>query len=217
MSREPTSRRSGRPPLTDRHALLAAAREIGFARLTVGAVTAAVGVKYSTFYRHFPSLTALTSALVDQVCEQELVLPAQATCWQDTVSGMCAELTLLEAQYPGMAAAVLSLPQLPEQVIVIYRRLTDTLVEAGFDAEQAAAGAVCALETVAITAMTTPGPGGSPIDRQHQIDTIEPSSDLAARAVAATLTDRSTGARAARKIGLIVRGLEAELATRSDA
>jgi AcrR family transcriptional regulator len=208
---EAVARRIGRPPLTNRSALLAAARANGFAGLTVGAVTASVGVKYSTFYRHFPSLDSLVTALVDQVCEDELVLPADLG-WQDTVRGTCVAVAELLDRYPGMAVAVVGLPELPGQVLAIYRRLSGLLLEAGFDAESAALGAVCALETVAVTGLTTPGLGRSLPDRQRQIDTADPAIDPGVRDATAGLNDEPVTAWTSRKITLLIRGLEAELA-----
>lgn len=211
MSNETAARRIGRPPLTDRPALLAAAREIGFAGLTVGAVTAAVGVKYSTFYRHFPTLDALVTALVDQVCQDEVVLPPPDEPWQEVVSRTCTALGAVLARYPGMAAAVVSLPELPAQILSIYRGLTDALMGAGFDADRAALGAVCVLETVAVTELTTPGLGRSLDGRQQEVEAAQPPIAPRVRAATARLFDLPPGSWTARKIELLIRGLEADL------
>ena len=213
VTEEQLVRRVGRPPLTDRAALLAAARELGFAGLTVGSVTAAVGVKYSTFYRHFPSLDALVTALVNQVCEDELELPPPGLSWQDTVLATCEALSRLVGRYPGMSAAVVALPELPSQVLEVYRRLTETLTAAGFDAERAALGAVCVLETVTVTELTTPGLGRSLPDRQRQVETADPPIDIAVQAATAQLIDQASGSWIARKITLLIRGLEYDLRT----
>ncbi|MDQ4117590.1 MAG: TetR/AcrR family transcriptional regulator [Actinomycetota bacterium] len=215
MSDERPVRRIGRPPLTDRAALLAAARGIGFAELTVGSVTAAVGVKYSTFYRHFPSLDALVTALVDTVCEEELELPPRGPAWQDTVLGTCEAVQALLDRYSGMAAAVVALPRLPARIVEIYRQLTEILTEAGFDAERAALGAVCALETVTVTELTTPGPGRSLPDRQREIETADPPLDIGVLAATAKLVDQPPSVWTSRKIQLLIRGLEADLAAAS--
>lgn len=212
VSNEQLARRIGRPPLTDRAALLAAARGIGFAGLTVGSVTAAVGVKYSTFYRHFPSLDALVTALVDTVCEDELEFPPPGLSWQDTVLGTCDAVQAVLDRYPGMAAAVVGLPDLPHQILGIYRRLTETLTEAGFDAEGAALGAVCVLETVTVTELTTPGLGRSLPDRQRQVELAQPPIDIGVQAATAQLIDQAPSTWITRKITLLIRGLEAELA-----
>lgn len=212
MAQEHAARRSGRPPLTDRPAILAAARSHGFAGLTVGLVTAAVGVKYSTFYRHFSSLDALIVALADDVLEHELVLPDDGKDWQDYLGESCAALTRLLSRYPGMAAAMVSLPELPDQVVSVYRRLTDALLAAGFDAEHASLGAVCALETVTITELTTPGVGHSLAGRQRDLETHQPPVADDVRAVTARLADEPTGAWTGRKIQLLIRGLAVELA-----
>jgi AcrR family transcriptional regulator len=192
---------------------LAAARELGFAGLTVGSVTAAVGVKYSTFYRHFPSLDALVAALVNQVCEDELELPPPGLSWQDTVLGTCEALSRLVGRYPGMSAAVVALPELPAQVLEVYRQLTETLTAAGFDAERAALGAVCVLETVTVTELTTPGLGRSLPERQRQVELADPPIDIAVQAATAQLIDQAPRSWIARKITLLIRGLEYDLRT----
>lgn len=212
VSDEHLARRIGRPPLTDRGALLAAARGIGFAGLTVGSVTAAVGVKYSTFYRHFPSLDALVTALVDTVCQEELEFPPPGLSWQDTLLGTCEAAQAVLDRYPGMAAAVVGLPEMPPQILEIYRRLTDTLTDAGFDAERAALGAICALETVTVTELTTPGLGRSLPERQRQVEAADPPIDAGVQQATARLIDLAPSTWTARKITLLIRGLEADLA-----
>lgn len=213
VSHDTVAKRLGRPPLTDRHALLAAARDIGFEGLTVGAVTAAVGVKYSTFYRHFPTLDAMVGALVDLVCEKELRLPPPGGSWQDTVRETCAELGQMLDRNPGMGAAVIGLPELPAEVLAVYRRLTDALVGAGVPADRAALAAVYALETVTVTDLTTPGRGRSLTDRQRQVDATDPPIDPGVRDATARLADQPPSAWTTYKITLLIAGLEAELAS----
>lgn len=97
------ARRTGRPPLTDRATLLAAARELGFSDLTVGAVTARVGVKYSTFYRHFPSLEALVAALVDDVVTDGVFPATDEGRWQEQMLAFAAATFDVMAEHPGLA------------------------------------------------------------------------------------------------------------------
>ncbi len=205
-------RRVGRPALTDRRALVVAAREIGFAGLTVGAVTSAVGVKYSTFYRHFPTLDDLVSALVDDVCSDiPIPSPAVAVSWQDSVRSTCATLCELNQRYPGLASAVVELPELPQRVLRIYQGLTEVLLTAGFDAERAALGAVYALETVSVTALTTPGAGHTMAARQRSVESGPGAGiDPGVRAATAALATGPTDAWTARKIELLIHGLEAD-------
>ncbi|TCK26870.1 TetR family transcriptional regulator [Pseudonocardia endophytica] len=213
VSHETIAKRLGRPPLTDRHALLAAARDIGFEGLTVGAVTAAVGVKYSTFYRHFPTLDAMVGSLVDLVFEKELQLSAPGGSWQDTVRDTCAELGQMLDRNPGMGAAVVALPELPIEVMAVYRRLTDALVGAGIPAHKAAMGAIYALETVTVADLTTPGLGHSLQDRQRQVDAIDPPVDPGVREATARMIDQPGSAWTIYKIDLLIAGLEAQLAS----
>jgi hypothetical protein len=160
----------------------------------------------------FPSLDALITALVDQVFEDEFEPPPPGRGWQETVLGTCEALQDLLDRYPGMAAAVVALPQLPAQVLAIYRRLTETLTGAGFDAERAALGAVCVLETLTVTELTTPGVGRSLLERQRQVEAADPPIDIAVQAATARLIDQAPGAWTTRKITLLIRGLEADLA-----
>lgn len=97
------ARRTGRPPLTDRATLLAAALRLGFSDLTVGAVTARVGVKYSTFYRHFPSLEALVAALVDDVVTDGVFPATDEGRWQEQMLAFAAATFDVMAEHPGLA------------------------------------------------------------------------------------------------------------------
>ena len=210
MIEQTTRPRVGRPPLTDRHALLAAAREIGFEDLTVGRVTEAVGVKYSTFYRHFAGVDALAAALADDVCD-EVELAEPSGTWQTYLVDTCAALFDLLDRHPGLAEVVVRLPALPRRILEAYRRLTDVLLAAGFPPDRAALGAVCALEVVATTRLTHPDPEQTLAGRRLQVRTTDEPIDEDVRAETARLADDSVRTRGARKIALLVRGLEADL------
>lgn len=206
-----TARRTGRPPLTDRTALLAAAREIGFPALTVGAVTAKVGVKYSTFYRHFPSLEALLGALVEDVME-EAEFPEPAGPWQDHLRGTCSALFDLFAKHPGLASAIVRLPELPRRALEAYQHMTDLMLAAGFTPEDAAIGANAALETVVIPWITASDRGAGLVRRRQQTSDTPVALDERIRTVIADSLDDPPRRWTTSKIDLLIAGLELRLA-----
>lgn len=58
-------------------------------------MTTAIGVKYSTFYRHYLSLDALITDLVDDVIATELVIPDTGHDWRNNLRETCSELSRL--------------------------------------------------------------------------------------------------------------------------
>lgn len=205
-----TARRTGRPPLTDRTALLAAAREIGFPGLTVGAVTAKVGVKYSTFYRHFPSLEALLAALVEDVME-EAKFPEPAGPWQEHLREACSALFELFAKHPGLAAAIVRLPDLPRRGLEVFQQMTDLMLAAGFAPEDAAIGANAALETAVMPWITNSDRGAGMVRRRQQT-TDTPALDERIRAAINSSLDDPPRRWTNSKIDLLIAGLELRLA-----
>lgn len=206
-----TARRTGRPPLTDRTALLAAAREIGFPALTVGAVTAKVGVKYSTFYRHFPSLEALLGALVEDVME-EAKFPEPAGPWQDHIRGTCSVVFDLFAKHPGLAAAIIRLPELPRRGLEAYQQMTDLMLSAGFTPEDAAIGANAALETVVMPWITESDHGAGLVRRRQQTSDTPVALDERIRTAISESLDDPPRRWTTSKIDLLIAGLELRLA-----
>ncbi|MET0188500.1 MAG: TetR/AcrR family transcriptional regulator [Pseudonocardia sediminis] len=210
MTESKPARRTGRPPLTDRATLLTAAREIGLASLTVGAVTSRVGVKYSTFYRHFASLEALLTAVVDEIYA-EAEFPEQHDRWQDHVVAMADALSEMLAKHPGLALTVLRLPALPERTLEAYRRLTECLVGAGFDADEAVLGATTILEVVMMPWLTTSEGGVNAQERESQIGSTAEPLDPAVRAASLGVVDDPPRRWTLRKVELLIAGLEARL------
>lgn len=212
MTESKPARRTGRPPLTDRATLLAAAREIGLASLTVGAVTSRVGVKYSTFYRHFSSLEALLTAVVDEIYA-EAEFPDPHGRWQDYVVELSGALFEVMARNPGLAMTVLRLPALPERAVEAYRRLTDCLVSAGFDPDEAVLGATTILEMVVMPWLTTTADGRASIQqRESQIGSTSEPLDPGVRAAGLGVVDDPPRQWTLRKVGLLIAGLETRLA-----
>lgn len=204
-------RRTGRPPLTDRAALLAAAREIGFADLTVGSVTSKVGVKYSTFYRHFSSFEALLSAAVDQVLAGT-TFPEPAQPWQEHLTRTSATMFELLHRHPGLAQAIVALPERPDRLVALFRQTTDVLLEAGFDGKDSILGGTGVFELAIMPWIDSPGtaPAGD-VRREQARVTPEPLDDRVREAIVRSLDDPPAG-WTAEKMGLLVDGLEARLA-----
>ena len=212
MSESKPPRRTGRPPLTDRATLLAAAREVGLTSLTVGAVTTRVGVKYSTFYRHFSSLEALLTAVVDEIYA-EAEFPDPHGRWQDYVIEMSGALFEVMAKHPGLALTVLRLPALPERAVEAYRRLTASLVTAGFDQDEAALGATTILEMVMMPWLTTGGGGATAQAHEPRLASASEPRAPGAGAPVLGVVDDPPRRWTLRKVELLVAGLETRLAS----
>lgn len=207
------ARRTGRPPLTDRATLLAAARELGFSDLTVGAVTARVGVKYSTFYRHFPSLEALVAALVDDVVTDDVFPATDEGRWQEQMLAFAAATFDVMAEHPGLAPAMVRLPESPEAVLSAFRRLTDRLLGAGFTAEDAVLGASTAIHMGMQPWLTANSFGIGDARRRDQVlESTEPF-DAQIRSVFRDRIDDPPRSWTLSRVELVVAGLETRLAS----
>lgn len=201
------ARRTGRPPLTDRATLLAAARELGFTDLTVGAVTSRVGVKYSTFYRHFPSLDALVAALVDDVLTAD-VFPEPEGDWQQQILAFAAATFDVMAANPGLAPAMVRLPESPAAMTAAFRRLTDVLLAAGFDADDALLGASTAAHLGVQPWLTATGQGAGDVRRRDQIAGSAEPFDQRIRDAFRDGVDDPPRAWTLRRVELVIAGLE---------
>lgn len=205
------ARRTGRPPLTDRVTLLAAARELGFSDLTVGAVTARVGVKYSTFYRHFPSLEALVAALADDVLTEDAFPVIGEGRWQEELLAVAGATFDVLAAHPGMAPAMIRLPDAPETVMTVFRKLTDRLLQAGFGPEDAALGAGTAMHMGIQPWLTTTDRGAGDVRRRAQILASTQPFDPQIRAMFRDAMDDPPRSWTLRRVELLIAGLETRL------
>ncbi|WP_226362742.1 TetR/AcrR family transcriptional regulator [Pseudonocardia sp. ICBG1142] len=207
------ARRTGRPPLTDRATLLAAARELGFSDLTVGAVTARVGVKYSTFYRHFPSLEALVAALVDDVVTDGVFPATDEGRWQEQMLAFAAATFDVMAEHPGLAPAMVRLPESPEALLSAFRRLTDRLLESGFTAEDAVLGASTAFQIGMQPWLAANPLGIGDARRRDQVlESAEPF-DAQVRSVFRDRIDDPPRSWTLSRVELVIAGLETRLAS----
>lgn len=205
------ARRTGRPPLTDRATLLAAAREIGFSDLTVGAVTARVGVKYSTFYRHFPSLEALVAALADDVLTADTFPALGEGRWQEEILAVAAATFDVLAAHPGMGPALVRLPDAPETLMAAFHALTDRLLEAGFGADDAVLGAGTAIHMAFQPWLTATSRGAGDVRRRDQVLESSLPFDPQVRAVFGKAVDDPPRSWTLRRVELLVAGLETRL------
>ncbi|MBP2369678.1 TetR/AcrR family transcriptional regulator [Pseudonocardia parietis] len=204
------ARRTGRPPLTDRATLLAAAREIGFSDLTVGAVTTRVGVKYSTFYRHFPSLEALVAALVDDVVT-DAVFPDVEGRWQEQLLAFAAATFDLMAEHPGLAPAMVRLPDEPDAIMTAFRRLSDQLLAVGFTAEDAVLAAGTAAQMGMQPWLCSNGRGAGDLRRREQVLESAQAFDPQVRGVFRDRIDDPPRSWTLRRVELVIAGLETRL------
>lgn len=129
--------RVGRPPITSRVALLAAAREVGFQDaqgrvLSVGAVTRGVGVKYSTFYRHFPSIDDLVSAMAEDVLSTVEFPEPVGLAWDRYLREVAVRLHNVLIEHPGMAEAIQKLNTWPDSLVKEHARAEQVLAVNGF-------------------------------------------------------------------------------------
>ena len=207
------ARRTGRPPLTDRATLLAAARDLGFSELTVGAVTTRVGVKYSTFYRHFPSLEALVAALADDVLTEDAFPSLGEGRWQEEVLAVATATFDVLAEHPGMAPALVRLPEAPGTLMTVFRALTDRLLEAGFGAEDAVLGAGTAMHMAFQPWLTATAAGAGDVRRRDQVLESPQPFDPQVRAVFRDGIDAPPRSWTLRRVELLIAGLETRLPT----
>ncbi len=66
--------------------------------------------------------------------------------WQEQMLAFAAATFDVMAEHPGLAPAMVRLPESPEALLSAFRRLTDRLLESGFTAEDAVLGASTAFQ-----------------------------------------------------------------------
>jgi AcrR family transcriptional regulator len=159
MTREvPQPRPTGRPPLTSPAKLLSAAWEIGLDGLTIGRVTAAAGVKYSTFYRHFRSREALISAMVDDAVLRVCGAVEGEAPAVDAGDEMVRAARLLGGELdarPGLAAALVAQPWPPVPLASIRDVLGRRLQYGGVSTSSSGVVAELLISSVVFTHLVT--------------------------------------------------------------
>lgn len=163
-------RKTGRPPKTDAATLRTAALTIGFP-VTVGAVTEAVGVKYSTFYRHYPKVETLTAECVD-VRLDEVAWPDSLDTggWRNYLDQGAVALMALLKHYDGLPMALLAVHQAPttgtpKRLVEFAEAAAERLQEAGLDAELAEISAWAVIDAAT-------NPISTPSGRRHSVEFV---------------------------------------------
>ena len=203
--------RIGRPPLTDRASILSAARRLGFAGLTVGTVTAEVGVKYSTFYRHYPSFERLQSEMVDEVLG-EAEFPGPSDSWQEHLTRTSACLVELLDANPGLAQVIIALPVRPDRLVELFRQTTELLLAAGFRAPDAVLGAGAIFDLAVTTWADSPNVSSGGPPRVEQARTAPQALDPGVRDALVDMLDDPPVRWVAARAQLVIDGLAARLA-----
>ncbi|WP_173139046.1 TetR/AcrR family transcriptional regulator [Kibdelosporangium persicum] len=126
----------GRPALVDREAIVRAAIEIGFDRLTMSAVGSHLGVAHSTLYRYFGSRDALASAAIDH-CVDSVQWPEPCKDWREFLTATAWSFWTLYEVHRGLALEVSTLRTTSEALVVVTNRSALALLDSGFDADDA--------------------------------------------------------------------------------
>lgn len=100
--------RMGRPPSADREAIVQAAVEIGFARLTMTAVGKRVGVSHSTLYHYFGNRRELAAAAVDHAVNA-IDWPVPGEDWRAYLTSTAWAHWELYTAHPGLAKEITAL------------------------------------------------------------------------------------------------------------
>ncbi|HEX6353130.1 TetR/AcrR family transcriptional regulator [Actinophytocola sp.] len=137
MSRSGVSKpRMGRPSLVDREAIVNAAVEIGFDRLTMSAVGSLLGVRHSTLYRYFATRDALAAAAIDR-CVDSVPWPEPEGDWREFLRATARSYWSLYERHAGLAVEVSALRTISAALVDIANRSGVVLLDLGFDAEDA--------------------------------------------------------------------------------
>jgi AcrR family transcriptional regulator len=126
----------GRPSLVDREAIVRAAVEIGFDELTMSAVGARLGVRHSTLYRYFGTRDALAAAAIDR-CAASVDWPEPDGDWREFLRATAKSYWSLYERHAGLAVEVSTLRSTSAALVDIANRSGVTLLDLGFDAENA--------------------------------------------------------------------------------
>lgn len=128
--------RMGRPPIVDRDAIVRAALEISFVKLTMSAVAQRLGASHSTLYRYFASRDALASAAIDRAVEA-IDWPEPDGEWRSYLSALAWSYWDLYQSHPGLAAEVSSLRSTSRGMVTLTNDAAVALLGFGFSAPQA--------------------------------------------------------------------------------
>ncbi|WP_143532070.1 TetR/AcrR family transcriptional regulator [Saccharothrix sp. ALI-22-I] len=204
----------GRPPVADRDAIVRAALEIGFSRLTVSAVGERLGISHSTLYRYFKSRDELAAAVVDHAV-QAIEWPLPADGWRSFLTETAWAHWRLHDAHPGLAREITAL-RLTSPALV--RRDNETgvhLLGFGFSPEAAMLVVDMLAELVVQEFLATPPDGeGASLDasQRRRRELIDPWLDLYDPRLRPVLLGAVSGSATAwfeRKLALFLDGVAA--------
>lgn len=124
--------RMGRPPLVDREAIIRAALEIGFSRLTMPAVGERLGISHSTLYRYFRSRDDLVAAAVDHAVNA-IEWPGPGEDWRAYLEETAWAHWRLYSAHIGLAREITALRVIGPALVKRDNQTGVHLLEYGFD------------------------------------------------------------------------------------
>ncbi|MFE9748354.1 TetR/AcrR family transcriptional regulator [Saccharothrix saharensis] len=206
--------RMGRPPVADREAIVRAALEIGFSRLTVSAVGERLGISHSTLYRYFKNRDELAAAAVDEAV-QAIEWPVPVDGWRSFLHETAWAHWRLHDAHPGLAREITAL-RLTSPALV--RRDNETgvhLLGFGFSPEVAMLVVDMLAELVVQEFLAAPaGDDAATLDasQQRRRELIEPWLGLYDARLRPVLLDAVSGSATTwfeRKLALFLDGVSA--------
>ena len=128
--------RMGRPPSADREAIVRAAVEVGFARLTMSAVGKRVGVSHSTLYSYFRGRGELAAAAVDHAVNG-IDWPLPEGGWRAYLTSTAWAHWELYSAHPGLAKEITALRITAPALVRRDNRTGLALLDLGFAPDDA--------------------------------------------------------------------------------
>ncbi|MGP4104673.1 TetR/AcrR family transcriptional regulator [Nonomuraea sp. KM90] len=191
-----TSARMGRPPFADREAIVAAALEIGLAKLTMASVAKRLGTSHSTLYGYFRSRDELAAAAVDHAVDA-IEWPEPGQDWRAFLTATAWAHWRLYASYPGLAQEIVTLRLTSANLVRRYNGTGVALLEFGFSGQDATLIMDMIAELVVQAFLG--GPEGEPTAQQslnqqaRRRELIEPWLDSFDQRLRAVLVTAVTG------------------------
>ncbi|ALL79620.1 hypothetical protein AD006_30985 (plasmid) [Pseudonocardia sp. EC080610-09] len=133
---------------------------MGIDRLSIGDVTAVVGIKYSTFYRYFPHRDALLTAMIEQAFVPEIIAGPGATDPGDpdavaALERVARHLNAVLDRHPGLASTLVTMSWPSAPIATLRDGLVERLGAAGVAEHTAAAAADLLISSIVFTHHTS--------------------------------------------------------------
>ncbi|WP_218131116.1 TetR/AcrR family transcriptional regulator [Lentzea albidocapillata] len=210
--------RMGRPPLVDREAIIRAALEIGFSRLTMPAVGELLGVSHSTVYRYFRSRDDLAAAAVDQAVDA-IEWPEPGEDWRAYLAETAWAHWRLYSAHIGLAREITALRVIGPALVKRDNQTGVHLLEYGFDPVDAVLVVDMLAELVTQAFLAAPEQTGDAVDllQRRRQELIGPWIDQYDPRLQEVLVGAVSGPAAAwfeRKLALFLDGAAGRRAAR---